>query len=64
MSDTPFGFGLPPEEPEDGDEGKKKGNQGGQGGPANPFGFTGMGLPGGAGVPAARTIRSRRCSAR
>ncbi|WP_030859416.1 zinc-dependent metalloprotease [Streptomyces sp. NRRL F-2747] len=48
MSDTPFGFGLPPEEPEDGDEGKKKGNQGGQGGP-NPFGFPGMGLPGGAG---------------
>ncbi|MGS2590294.1 zinc-dependent metalloprotease [Streptomyces hebeiensis] len=51
MSDTPFGFGLPPEEPEDGD-GKKKdpagGGQGagGQGGPANPFGF---GLPGGAG---------------
>ncbi|MET7533148.1 zinc-dependent metalloprotease [Streptomyces goshikiensis] len=50
MSDTPFGFGLPPEEPEDGDEGKKKGNQGGQGGP-NPFGFAG-GLPGGAGGPA------------
>ncbi|MFI5669096.1 zinc-dependent metalloprotease [Streptomyces sp. NPDC051704] len=48
MSDTPFGFGLPPEEPENGDEGKKKGNQGGQGGP-NPFGFPGMGLPGGAG---------------
>lgn len=47
MSDTPFGFGLPPEEPENGDEGKKKGNQGGQGGP-NPFGFPGMGLPGGA----------------
>ncbi|MEU9300619.1 zinc-dependent metalloprotease [Streptomyces sp. NPDC048269] len=51
MSDTPFGFGLPPEEPEDGDEGKKKGNQGGQGGPANPFGFAGTGLPGGAGGP-------------
>ncbi|MEU9250884.1 zinc-dependent metalloprotease [Streptomyces sp. NPDC048270] len=50
MSDTPFGFGLPPEEPEHGDEGKKKGNQGGQGGP-NPFGFPGMGLPGGAGGP-------------
>ncbi|MET9882507.1 zinc-dependent metalloprotease [Streptomyces sp. NPDC006430] len=48
MSDTPFGFGLPPEEPENGDEGKKKGNQGGQGGP-NPFGFPGMGLPGGTG---------------
>ncbi|MFD3324196.1 zinc-dependent metalloprotease [Streptomyces sp. NPDC058701] len=51
MSDTPFGFGLPPEEPEDGDEGKKKGNQGGQGGPQNPFGFPGMGLPGGVGGP-------------
>ncbi|MFI6001894.1 zinc-dependent metalloprotease [Streptomyces sp. NPDC051366] len=50
MSDTPFGFGLPPEEPESGDEGNKKGNQGGQGGP-NPFGFPGMGLPGGAGGP-------------
>ncbi|MCJ1678038.1 zinc-dependent metalloprotease [Streptomyces sp. APSN-46.1] len=50
MSDTPFGFGLPPEEPENGDEGKKKGNQGGQSGP-NPFGFPGMGLPGGAGGP-------------
>lgn len=49
MSDTPFGFGLPPEEPDNGDEGKKKGNQGGQGGPANPFGFPGMGLPGSAG---------------
>nr|WSZ98371.1 zinc-dependent metalloprotease [Streptomyces sp. NBC_00857] len=52
MSDTPFGFGLPPEEPEDGD-GKKKdpagGGQGagGQGGPGNPF--AGFGLPGGAG---------------
>ncbi|GAA3375293.1 zinc-dependent metalloprotease [Streptomyces sannanensis] len=49
MSDTPFGFGLPPEEPENGDEGKKKGQGGGQGaggqgsGPANPLGF---GLPG------------------
>lgn len=49
MSDTPFGFGLPPEEPENGDEGKKKGNEGGRGGP-NPFGF-GTGLPGGAGTP-------------
>ncbi|MCA6096443.1 zinc-dependent metalloprotease [Streptomyces sp. SCA3-4] len=41
MSDTPFGFGLPPEEPENGDDGKKKG--GGQGGqqPSNPFGFGG-----------------------
>ncbi|MGW2230862.1 zinc-dependent metalloprotease [Streptomyces formicae] len=62
MSDTPFGFGLPPEEPEDGDEGKKKespgeGQSGGQGGgqgaggPANPFGFgfPGAGGPGGPG---------------
>ncbi|MGW0559380.1 zinc-dependent metalloprotease [Streptomyces sp. NPDC003016] len=51
MSDTPFGFGLPPEEPEDGDDGKKKGSEGGgQGGqgPANPFSGFG-GLPGGAG---------------
>ncbi|GGZ75555.1 zinc-dependent metalloprotease [Streptomyces echinoruber] len=49
MSDTPFGFGLPPEEPENGDEGKKKDQQSGGGqGPANPFGF---GLPG-AGGPA------------
>ncbi|MGH8967283.1 MAG: zinc-dependent metalloprotease, partial [Actinomycetes bacterium] len=42
MSDTPFGFGLPPEEPEDGDEGKKKDPTGGgqgSGGPANPFGI-------------------------
>ncbi|MFJ9938814.1 zinc-dependent metalloprotease [Streptomyces erythrochromogenes] len=50
MSDTPFGFGLPPEEPDNGDEGRKKGNQGGQGGPANPFGFPGMGLPGAGGT--------------
>ncbi|MEV6669381.1 zinc-dependent metalloprotease [Streptomyces sp. NPDC051162] len=41
MSDTPFGFGLPPEEPENGGDGEKKGDgQGGQG-PANPFGFGG-----------------------
>ncbi|GHE81597.1 hydrolase [Streptomyces longispororuber] len=49
MSDTPFGFGLPPEEPENGDEGKKKDTPGGgqgSGGPGNPFGF---GLPGGPG---------------
>ncbi len=47
MSDTPFGFGLPPEEPDDGDEGKKKDPQGGGGqGPANPFGF---GTPGAGG---------------
>ncbi|MEV5375459.1 hydrolase [Streptosporangium nondiastaticum] len=43
MSDTPFGFSLPPEEPENGGDGKKKGEgQGGQG-PANPFGFGGPG---------------------
>ncbi|WP_028802026.1 zinc-dependent metalloprotease [Streptomyces sp. 142MFCol3.1] len=47
MSDTPFGFGLPPEEPENGDEGKKKDQQGG--GAQGPFGF---GLPG-AGGPGA-----------
>ncbi|MGW3571302.1 zinc-dependent metalloprotease [Streptomyces sp. NPDC000941] len=39
MSDTPFGFGLPPEEPDDGDDGKQKGGHGGSQGPANPFGF-------------------------
>ncbi|MFD5558276.1 zinc-dependent metalloprotease [Streptomyces sp. NPDC127068] len=43
MSDTPFGFGLPPEEPDNGDEGKQKDQSGGGQGPANPFGF---GLPG------------------
>ncbi len=70
MSDTPFGFGLPPEEPEDGDEGKKKdpagGGQGsgGQGGNpfgANPFGFgalPGMGGPGGADNPFAAMFGS------
>ncbi|WP_225632373.1 zinc-dependent metalloprotease [Streptomyces solaniscabiei] len=48
MSDTPFGFGLPPEEPDDGDEGKKKDQQSGGGqGPANPFGF---GTPGAGGL--------------
>ncbi|MEW2611409.1 zinc-dependent metalloprotease [Streptomyces sp. NPDC047880] len=48
MSDTPFGFGLPPEEPDDGDEGKKKDQESGGGqGPANPFGFGG--LPGAGG---------------
>ena len=46
MSDTPFGFGVPPEEPEDGDEGKKRGLPGGGGG--NPFGFGAFGA-GGAG---------------
>ncbi|MDT0452952.1 zinc-dependent metalloprotease [Streptomyces hesseae] len=49
MSDTPFGFGLPPEEPENGDDGKKGGGQGGGQGPANPFGFGG--LPGGGDNP-------------
>ncbi|MGW0392581.1 zinc-dependent metalloprotease [Streptomyces sp. NPDC003042] len=57
MSDTPFGFGLPPEEPENGDEGKKSG-QGGQGGPANPFGFGPGGLPGGADNPFAAMFGS------
>ncbi|MFJ2111050.1 MULTISPECIES: zinc-dependent metalloprotease [unclassified Streptomyces] len=47
MSDTPFGFGLPPEEPEDGDGKKKNPAGGGQGGPGNPF--AGFGLPGGLG---------------
>ncbi|NBM20172.1 zinc-dependent metalloprotease [Streptomyces sp. GC420] len=57
MSDTPFGFGLPPEEPENGDEGKKKDSHGGgqgsggQGGPAGPFGFGFPGIPGGPGGP-------------
>ncbi|MEU9667086.1 zinc-dependent metalloprotease [Streptomyces bobili] len=54
MSDTPFGFGLPPEEPDDGDEGKKKNPQSGGGqGPANPFGFGGMPGAGGFGDPGA-----------
>jgi putative hydrolase len=52
VSDTPFGFGLPPEEPEDGD-GKKKdpagGGQGSSGQGGNPYGF-GFGLPGGGGA--------------
>jgi putative hydrolase len=54
VSDSPFGFGLPPEEPEDGD-GKKKDPAGGgqgagdQGGPGNPFGNFGFGQPGGPG---------------
>jgi hypothetical protein len=52
VSDTPFGFGLPPEEPDDGDEGKKKDPQGGGGqGPANPFGFGGLPGAGGFGGP-------------
>ncbi|MFE3324821.1 zinc-dependent metalloprotease [Streptomyces sp. NPDC059176] len=64
MSDTPFGFGLPPEEPENGDEGKKKdpagGGQGSGGGPANPFGFPGAGAggPGGGENPFAAMFGS------
>ncbi|MFI2430845.1 zinc-dependent metalloprotease [Streptomyces sp. NPDC018693] len=61
MSDTPFGFGLPPEEPEDGDEGKKKDQQSGGGqGPANPFGFglPGFGGPGGDDNPFAAMFGS------
>jgi putative hydrolase len=55
VSDTPFGFGLPPEEPDDGDEGKKKDQQSGGGqGPANPFGFGSLpGAGGGLGGPGA-----------
>jgi putative hydrolase len=54
VSDTPFGFGLPPEEPDDGDEGKKKDQQSGGGqGPANPFGFGGLPGAGGFGGPGA-----------
>lgn len=56
MSDTPFGFGVPPEEPEDGDEGKKKdlpgggsSGSGGSGVPGNPFGFGAGGFGGGPG---------------
>ncbi|MDF3289504.1 zinc-dependent metalloprotease [Streptomyces silvisoli] len=52
MSDTPFGFGVPPEEPEDGDEGKKKGLPGG-----NPFGFGG-GTAGGGDNPLAAMFGS------
>ncbi|MEU4891382.1 zinc-dependent metalloprotease [Streptomyces sp. NPDC044780] len=60
MSDTPFGFGLPPEEPEDGDDGKKKGGQGGEQGPPNPFGFGGGtgGAGGGAENPFAAMFGS------
>lgn len=59
MSDTPFGFGLPPEEPENGDEGKKKDQESGGGqGPANPFGFGVSPEP----TAPAPTIRSQPCS--
>ncbi|MFG3504240.1 zinc-dependent metalloprotease [Streptomyces sp. NPDC047821] len=57
MSDTPFGFGLPPEEPDDGDEGKKKGPaEGGKGAGGNPFAFGGM--PGGGDNPFAAMFGS------
>ncbi|UNZ17421.1 zinc-dependent metalloprotease [Streptomyces sp. 891-h] len=54
MSDTPFGFGVPPEEPEDGDDGKKKpgGDQ------PNPFGFGGGPGSGGADNPLAAMFGS------
>jgi putative hydrolase len=59
VSDTPFGFGLPPEEPDDGDEGKKKDQQGGGGqGPANPFGFGGLPGAGGGDNPFAAMFGS------
>ncbi|MCQ4042892.1 zinc-dependent metalloprotease [Streptantibioticus rubrisoli] len=58
MSDTPFGFGVPPEEPEDGDEGKKKGLPGGDPfGGGNPFGFGG-GTTGGGDNPLAAMFGS------
>ncbi|WFB07518.1 zinc-dependent metalloprotease [Streptomyces sp. LX-29] len=57
MSDTPFGFGLPPEEPEDGDNGKKKDGQSGGPSPQNPFGF-GAGGAGGADNPFAAMFGS------
>ncbi|RCG19537.1 hydrolase [Streptomyces diacarni] len=60
MSDTPFGFGVPPEEPEDGDDGKKK-PEGGQqpgGGTPNPFGFGGGPGSGGADNPLAAMFGS------
>jgi putative hydrolase len=49
VSDTPFGFGVPPEEPEDGDEGKQRKGGSGGGQPANPFGFGGGNPFGGGG---------------
>ncbi|MFI8851544.1 zinc-dependent metalloprotease [Streptomyces sp. NPDC053499] len=54
MSDTPFGFGVPPEEPEDGDDGKKKPG----GGQPNPFGFGGGPGSGGADNPLAAMFGS------
>ncbi len=59
MSDTPFGFGVPPEEPEDGGGGGRKRDEDGKGLPGGgtpgagggrggtPPGFGGFGLPGG-----------------
>ncbi|WP_329023110.1 zinc-dependent metalloprotease [Streptomyces sp. NBC_00690] len=63
MSDTPFGFGLPPEEPDDGDKGKKGDPAGGGHGaggptPANPFGFGFGGGDGGADNPLAAMFGS------
>ncbi|MGW7002891.1 zinc-dependent metalloprotease [Streptomyces sp. NPDC054933] len=59
MSETPFGFGVPPEEPEDGDEGKKKGLPGGDpfGGGGSPFGYGG-GAAGGGDNPLAAMFGS------
>ncbi|MFG7944408.1 MULTISPECIES: zinc-dependent metalloprotease [Streptomyces] len=54
MSDTPFGFGQPPEEPEDGDDGNK--NQGGD--RPHPFGFGGQGSGGPADNPLAAMFGS------
>ncbi|MGP3985190.1 zinc-dependent metalloprotease [Streptomyces sp. 3N207] len=54
MSDTPFGFGVPPEEPEDGDDGKKEPG----GGQPNPFGFGGGPGSGGADNPLAAMFGS------
>lgn len=60
MSDTPFGFGVPPEEPDDGDEGKEQGGSGqggsgqdepGQDGPQNPMGQNPFGFGGPFGGP-------------
>ncbi|NSC23773.1 zinc-dependent metalloprotease [Streptomyces albus subsp. chlorinus] len=58
MSDTPFGFGVPPEEPEDGDEGKKKPGGDQPGGRPNPFGFGGGPGSGGADNPLAAMFGS------
>ncbi|MEU1626267.1 zinc-dependent metalloprotease [Streptomyces sp. NPDC020096] len=59
MSETPFGFGVPPEEPEDGDEGKKKGlpGSGDPFGGGSPFGYGG-GAAGGGDNPLAAMFGS------